>query len=92
MQLHFLDPLIRPLSPNIFIFFETRTKQGLNTRSLAKNQKYRTTLKVSTKRRPKIDYFEPKKRGIKLKKIRQKCQFLIFFNEILTVYAVSDGE
>jgi hypothetical protein len=46
---------------------------------------------VSTKR-PKIGYFEPKKRGTKIKKLRQKCQFLIFFNEIFTVCAVSDGK
>jgi hypothetical protein len=46
---------------------------------------------VSTKR-TKIGYFEPKKRGTKIKKVRQKCQFLIFFNEIFTVYAVSNGE
>ena len=46
---------------------------------------------MSTKR-PKIGYFGRKKRGIKLKKVRQKCQFLIFFNEIFTVYAVSYGE
>jgi len=66
-------------------------KLGLNTRSLAKNQKNRTTLRVSTKR-PKIGYFEPLKRGTKIKKVRQKRQFLIFFNEIFTFYAVSDGE
>ena len=35
---------------------------------------------------------ETKKRGTKLKKVRQKCHLLIFFNEIFTVYAVSDGE
>ncbi len=29
-------------------------------------------------KRPKKGYFEPKKRGIKIKKVRQKCQFLIF--------------
>ena len=46
---------------------------------------------MSTKR-PKIGYFEPKKRGTKIKKVRQKCHLLIFFNEIFTVYAVSDGE
>jgi hypothetical protein len=46
---------------------------------------------VSTKR-PKIGYFEPKKRGTKIKKLRQKRHFLIFFNEIFTVYAASDGE
>jgi len=46
---------------------------------------------VSTKR-PKIGYFEPKKRGTKIKKVGQKCHLLIFFNEIFTVYAVSDGE
>ena len=46
---------------------------------------------MSTKR-SKIGYFEPKKRSPKIKKVRQKCQFLIFFNEIFTVYAVSDGE
>jgi len=34
MQLPFLAPSIRPLFPNIFIFF---LKLGLNTRSLAKN-------------------------------------------------------
>ena len=45
---------------------------------------------MSTKR-PKIGYFEPKKRGTKIKKVRQKRQFLIFFNEIFTVYLVSDG-
>jgi hypothetical protein len=66
-------------------------KLGLNTRSLAKNQKNQTTLRVSTKR-PKIGYFEPKKRGTKIKKVRQKRQFLIFFYEIFTVYAVSGGE
>jgi hypothetical protein len=58
---------------------------------MAKNQKIRTCLRVSTKR-PKIGYFEPKKRGTKIKKVRLKCQFLIFFDEIFTVYAVSDGE
>ena len=26
MQLHFLSPLKRPINPNIFIFFETRTQ------------------------------------------------------------------
>ncbi len=41
---------------------------------------------MSTKR-PKIGYFERKKRGTKIKKVRQKCQFLIFYNEIFTVYA-----
>jgi hypothetical protein len=87
VQLHFLSPFIVPLTP-IFLFF---LKLGLNTRSLAKNQKNRTTLKVS-KKRPKIGYFEPKKGGIKIKKVRQNCQFLIFFNEIFTVYGVSDGE
>ncbi len=46
---------------------------------------------MSTKR-TKIGYFEPKKRSTKIKKVRQKRQFLIFFNEIFTVYAVSDGE
>ena len=46
---------------------------------------------MSTKR-PKIGYFEPKKRGTKIKKVRQKRQFLIFFNEIFTVYTVSDEE
>ncbi len=46
---------------------------------------------MSTKR-PKIGYFEPKKRGTKIKKVRQKRQFLIFFYEIFTVYAVSGGE
>jgi hypothetical protein len=45
---------------------------------------------VSAKR-PKIGYFEPKKRGTKIKKVRQKCNLLIFFNEIFTVYAVSRG-
>ncbi len=43
-------------------------------------------------KRPKKGYFEPKKRGTKIKKVRQKCQFLIFFNENFTVYAVTDGE
>ena len=76
-----------PITP-IFLFF---LKLGLNTRSLAKNQIIRTTLRVSTKR-PKIGYFEPKKRGTKIKKLRQKCHLLIFFNEIFTVYAASDGE
>jgi hypothetical protein len=66
-------------------------KPGLNTRSLAKNQIIRTTLRVS-KKRPKIGFFEPKKRGTKIKKVRQKRQFLTFFNEIFTVYAVSGGE
>ncbi len=46
---------------------------------------------MSTKR-PKIDHFEPKKRGTKIKKVLQNCQFLIFFNEIFTVSAVSGGE
>ncbi len=87
MQLHFLSPLNSPSNPNIFIFL----KLGLNTRSLAKNKKNRTTLRVSTKR-PKIGYFEPKKRGSKIKKVRQKCQYLIFSNEIFTVYTVSDVE
>ncbi len=87
MQLNFWSPLKRHTNPNIFIFL----KLGLNTRLLAKNQKHRTTLRVSTKR-PKIGYFEPQKRGTKIKKVRQKFQFLIFFNEIFTVYAVSDGE
>jgi len=76
-----------PITP-IFLFF---LKLGLNTRSLAKNQKNRTTLRVSTKR-PKIGYFERKKRTIKINKVRQKCHLLIFFNEIFTVNAVSDGE
>ncbi len=76
-----------PITP-IFLFF---LKLGLNTRLLAKNQKNRTTLRVSTKR-PKIGYFELKISTIKINKVRQKCQFLIFFNEIFTVYAASDGE
>ena len=46
---------------------------------------------MSTKR-PKIGYFEPKKKGTKIKKVRQKCHLLIFFNEIFTVYAVSHEE
>ncbi len=46
---------------------------------------------MSTKR-PKIGYFERKKSIIKINKVRQKCQILIFFNEIFTVYAASDGE
>jgi len=46
---------------------------------------------VSTKR-PKIGYFERKKSTIKINKVRQKCQFLIFFNEIFTVYATSGEE
>jgi hypothetical protein len=88
MQLHFLSPLKRVHLTPIFLFF---LKLGPNTRSLAKNQKNRTTLRVSTKR-PKIGYFERKKRGTKIKKVRQNCQFLIFFNEIFTVYAVSYRE
>jgi hypothetical protein len=39
----------------------------------------------STKQ-PKIGYFERKKRGTKIKKVQQKCQLLIFFNEILTSF------
>ena len=46
---------------------------------------------MSTKR-PEIGYFERKKSTIKIKKVRQNCQILIFFNEIFTVYAASDGE
>jgi hypothetical protein len=87
MQLNFLFPLKRPTNPNFFFFL----KLGPNTRILAKNQKNRTTLRVSTKR-PKIGYIERKKSTIKINKVRQKCQFLIFFNEIFTVYAASDGE
>ncbi len=80
-----MSPLNSPINPNIFIFLEL----GLNTRSLAKNQKDRTTLRVSTKR-PKMGYFEPKK--LKNKESSQKCQYLIFFNEIFTFYAAYDGE
>jgi hypothetical protein len=46
---------------------------------------------VSTKR-PKIGYFDPKKRGTKIKKVRQKCHLLMFFNEIFIVYALFDGK
>jgi hypothetical protein len=46
---------------------------------------------VSTKR-SKIGYFERKKSTIKINKVRQKCQFLIIFKEIFTVYAASDEE
>ncbi len=86
MLLYFLPPLNSLNNLNIFFL-----KLGLNTRSLAKNQKNRTILRVSTKR-PKIGYFEPNKRGTKIKKLWQKCHLLIFFNEIFTVYAASDGE
>ena len=82
MQLNFLSPLKLPTNPNIFIFFETRTQYKV----AGKNQIIRTLLRVSTKR-PIIGYFEPKKRGIKIKKVRQNCQYLIFFNEIFIVYA-----
>ncbi len=37
---------------------------------------------MSTKR-PEIGYFKAKKRGAKIKKVRQKCHLLIFFNEIM---------
>jgi hypothetical protein len=67
-------PFNQSTFPQYFYFF---LKLVTNTRSLAKNQKNRTTLRVSTKR-PKIGYFELKKRGIKIKKVRQQCQFLIF--------------
>ncbi len=78
----FSAPLNSPNNPNMFIFFETY---------FFLNQKNRTTLRVSTKR-PKIGCFEPNKRGTKIKKVRQNCQYLIFFNEIFTVYAASDEE
>jgi hypothetical protein len=44
MQFHFLACSNRPIYPDIFIFL----KLELNTRSLAKNQKNRTLLRVST--------------------------------------------
>ncbi len=77
-----------PLAP-IFLFF---LKLGLNTRSLAKIRIIQTTLRVPPKRTKIVYFFKPLKMGIKIKKIRQKCQFLIFFNEIFTVYAVSGVE
>jgi hypothetical protein len=74
MQLHFVLFKTSHL-PQYYYFF---LKPGLNTRSLAKNQIIRTLLRVSTKR-PKIGYSEPKIRGTKTKKVRQKCHLLIFF-------------
>ena len=59
MQLHFFYPIIRP----IFLFF---LKLGFNTRSLTKNHKNRTCLRVSTKR-PKIDCDE-----VQLSKTRKR--------------------
>jgi hypothetical protein len=72
----------------MFLFF---LKLGPNTRSLAKNQKKWTTLRVSTKR-PKIGYFERKKKGHKNIESSTKLSIFIFFNEIFTVYAVSYRE
>jgi hypothetical protein len=76
-----------PLTP-IFLFF---TKLEPNTRSLAKNQKNRILLRVSSIR-SKRGSFERLIRGLKKKKVRQKCQFLKFFNETFTVYVFFGGE
>ena len=72
-------PIKRPINPNIFIFFETKTQLEVT----GKNQKIRTTLRGSTIRQ-KIGYFESKE--------HKNVNFFIFFNDILTVYAVSDEE
>ncbi len=87
MQLHFLPSLNSPNNPNIFIFFETRTQNKVAGKKSNNSDNSKGVYETIKK-----GYFEPNKRGTKIKKLWQKFHLLIFFNEIFTVYAATDGE